>query len=174
MSAKLSGAQLHWDTREKEFYAMFRACMHWRHYLHSDVRFTLLTDHDSLKYHKSMPNLSSRLARWIEKMADLDYDVQHIPGVKNVVADALSRRIDMKDAPVATLAAARRQVQLEPEVEAANREKNRIAAEEVHAPAPDRPLPNAAGVIIMPSQRCTANSKKGTQCKARTAKGQYC
>ena len=41
-------------------------------------------------------------------------------------------------------------------------------------PAPDRPAPNATGVRTTPSQRCTANNKRGTQCGAVTAKGQYC
>ena len=41
-----------------------------------------------------MPNLSGRLARWVEKMAEFDYKLQHIPGKDNVVADALSRRAD--------------------------------------------------------------------------------
>ena len=58
--------------------------------------FKLLSDHDSLKYHKTMPNLSRRLARWIEKMAEFNYTIEHIAGVKNVVADALSRRADLK------------------------------------------------------------------------------
>ena len=71
------------------------ACLHWRHYLHGTQPFTLLTDHDSLKYHKTMPNLTGRLARWVEKMAEFDYKLQHIPGKDNVVADALSRRADL-------------------------------------------------------------------------------
>ena len=56
------------------------ACSHWRHYLHGTQPFTLLTDHDSLKYHKTMPNLTGRLARWVEKMAEFDYKIEHIPG----------------------------------------------------------------------------------------------
>jgi hypothetical protein len=48
-----------------------------------------------------MPNMSGRLARWIEKMAEFDYKLQHIPGKDNVVADALSRRSD--HAPASSL-----------------------------------------------------------------------
>jgi hypothetical protein len=40
--------------------------------------------------------------------------------------------------------------------------------------ARDRPQPNAKGVIVMPSQRCTADNKRGLQCGARTTQGQYC
>ena len=95
-SRKLTDAERNYDTREKEFYALVDACSHWRHYLHGELPFSLLSDHDSLKYHKTMPNLTGRLARWVEKMAEFDYTIQHIPGVKNVVADALSRRADLK------------------------------------------------------------------------------
>jgi hypothetical protein len=94
-SAKMSDAERNYDVREQEFMALFKACQHWRHYLHGTQPFTLLTDHDSLKYHKTMPHLSGRLARWIEKMAEFDYTLQHIPGKDNVVADALSRRSDL-------------------------------------------------------------------------------
>jgi hypothetical protein len=94
-SAKMSDAERNYDVREQEFMALFKACLHWRHYLHGTQPFLLLTDHDSLKYHKTMPNLSGRLARWIEKMAEFDYKLQHIPGKDNVVADVLSRRSDL-------------------------------------------------------------------------------
>ena len=96
-SRKLSPAEVNYDVREKEFMALVDACSHWRQYLHSTQPFTLLSDHDSLKYHRTMPNLSGRLARWVEKMAEFDYSIQHIAGVKNVVADALSRRVDYKN-----------------------------------------------------------------------------
>jgi hypothetical protein len=38
----------------------------------------------------------------------------------------------------------------------------------------DRPRPNAAGVIVTPTQRCTADNKRGDQCGCKTAKGQHC
>src|SRR5690349_19987706 len=75
--------------------AVFKACQYWRHYLHGTQPFTLLTDHDSVKYHKTMPNLSGRLARRIDKMAEFHYVLKHIPGKDNIVADALSRRVDL-------------------------------------------------------------------------------
>jgi transposase InsO family protein len=201
-SRKLSSPETRYDTREKECLALVDACSHWRHYLHSDLPFTLLTDHDSLKYIKTMPNMVPRIARWVEKMAEFDYKIEHIAGVKNTVADAMSRRIDHKDAAdgaaaaaaaaaavaataatataataaavatAATLAAAR--LQPSPAVVAAHRVRDKQAAEECGPAAADRPQPNAHGAIVMPSQRCTALTKAGAQCKQRTAKGQYC
>ena len=180
-SRKLTPAEINYDTREKEFMALVDACSHWRQYLHSELPFKLLSDHDSLKYHKTMPHLSGRLARWIEKMAEFNYTIDHIPGVKNVVADALSRRADLKGTENAAavestvLAAARVAAPpLSPAEEAAQRERNRCAAAKSEPPAANRPLPKPSGAIVTPSQRCTANTKAGVHCKQRTAKGQYC
>jgi len=108
-SKKLSPAERNYDTREKEFMSLVDACSHWRHYLHSEHKIKLMTDHHSLTHFRTMPHLTGRLARWVEKMADYDFDLEHIAGAKNVVADALSRRHDLEqaDAPApAVLAAA--------------------------------------------------------------------
>ena len=98
-----------------------------------------------------------------------------------MVADALSRRADLKDeeppAAPQTLAAAvkiGRPLTTE-EVEQIQREKNRMAAEEMHPPAPGLPAPHPkTGVIATPTQRCTARAKKGGFCKQKTTRGQYC
>ena len=177
-SRKLTPAEVNYDVREKEFLAIVDACSHWRQYLHSDQPFRLLTDHDSIKYHRTMPNLTGRLARWVEKLAEFDYTVEHIAGVKNVVADALSRRADYNSEEASErIAAARVRIArpvLPPAEIEAQRQQNRAAAEESRPPAPDRPRPNAKGTIVMPSQRCTAKTKKGAPCGQRTAKGQFC
>src|SRR5437762_10869682 len=46
-SRKLTPAEVNYDTREQEFLALVDACSHWRHYLHSEHPFRLLSDHDS-------------------------------------------------------------------------------------------------------------------------------
>ena len=199
-SAKMSDAERNYDVREQEFMALFKACLHWRHYLHGTQPFTLLTDHDSLKYHKTMPNLSGRLARWIEKMAEFDYKLQHIPGKDNVVADALSRRSDLaamtqrgragssavqprsnpkrgvtfEDAnPFAALAVARVRAPKPPEPHE-QRQRNIDAATKVLPRAASLPSPNKAGTIMTPSQRCSANNNAGGQCGQRTAVAHLC
>ncbi|MDD2978257.1 reverse transcriptase domain-containing protein, partial [Aquabacterium sp.] len=175
-SAKMSDAERNYDVREQEFMALFKACQYWRHYLHGTQPFTLLTDHDSLKYHKSMPNLSGRLARWIEKMAEFDYKLSHIPGKDNVVADALSRRADLAAVSTsnrfAVLAAVTPRVR-EPESQE-QRQRNIDAATKVLPPQPDLPAPDRNGTIKTPTQRCSANTKVGTQCGQRTAVAHLC
>jgi len=83
-SRKLSGAELNYATHEKELLAL----VNWRHYLEGR-HFTVIIDH--LKYLHTQPTLSRRQARWMEKLAEYDFDIQYRPGKENVVADALSR-----------------------------------------------------------------------------------
>ena len=54
-------------------------------------QFKIVTDHHSLKYLMTQPNLSKRQARWVEMLAEFDFEVVHRPGKSKVVADALSR-----------------------------------------------------------------------------------
>ena len=55
------------------------------------TRFRWYTDHRALEKILTQPNLSGRQSRWIEKIADFDFEVIYIEGTKNVFADALSR-----------------------------------------------------------------------------------
>ena len=203
MSKKFKGPELNYDVREKEFLALRAACLHWRPYLHGTQPFRLQTDHDSLKYHKTMPKMSPRLTRWIEQMAEFDYTIEHIKGVDNVVADALSRQWNLEDGPEKTSdvtvtaqprdettapprdrvtapprdeqLSAVRAVPSEQEVKA-QRVLNKAAAEQTVPVPPNavRPAPNRKGAIVMPTQRCTGTTRLGKHCAQRTAKGQYC
>ena len=51
----------------------------------------MVTDHYSLQYLRTQPNLSKRQARWLDFIAEFDFEIVHRPGKSNVVADALSR-----------------------------------------------------------------------------------
>ena len=53
--------------------------------------FKIVSDHHSLKYLMTQPNLSKRQARWVEQLAEFKFEIVHRPGKSNVVADALSR-----------------------------------------------------------------------------------
>ena len=97
MSKKLSDAERRWPTHEQELFAIVRALTTWRHYL-LGAQFKVYTDHRSLQYLFTQPNLSARQIRWIELFADFDIGnkIHYQEGKSNVVADALSRRHDMK------------------------------------------------------------------------------
>jgi hypothetical protein len=56
-------------------------------------RFLLLKDNSGVKYLFNQPDLNARKARWLAFLSEFDFEVRHIKGKENKVADALSRRI---------------------------------------------------------------------------------
>ncbi|GJP35712.1 hypothetical protein CLOM_g20244 [Closterium sp. NIES-68] len=90
LSKKLHGAELNYPIPDKEALAIVIAFKAWRCYLEGR-RTTVYTDHCSLKYLKTQPNLSRRQVRWIDFLeTHFHYDIVYMPGHKNKV-DALSR-----------------------------------------------------------------------------------
>ena len=178
-SHKMTDAERNYDVREKEFMAIYRACLHWRPYLHGTQPFRLLSDHKSLVYYMTMPHLSDRLARWVERMQQFDCGIEYIKGEENVVADALSRRGDHEPRKTAevkalNLFAVRSRPASKPDEPREVRQAHIDAAKRVLPPAPGLPAPRRNGSIVMPSQRCTANTNTGRQCGQRTAMGHVC
>jgi hypothetical protein len=52
----------------------------------------MFTDHKSLKYIFTQPDLNLRQRRWLELIKDYDIEIHYHPGKANVVADALSQK----------------------------------------------------------------------------------
>jgi hypothetical protein len=99
-SHKFSAAQKNYDIRNKEFVAITESLKKWRHYLYGR-KFGIISDHESLTYIPTQPNLVPRQIRQIELLAEFDFEILYRPGKANTVADALSRRFDHQD-PVNT------------------------------------------------------------------------
>jgi hypothetical protein len=95
LSKKMNEHEMNYPVHEQELLAIVAALTTWRQHLHS-CPFTLrvLTDHHSLQWLKTQPNLSRRQQRWVELLAEYDFTIEYQEGKKNVVADALSRRPD--------------------------------------------------------------------------------
>ena len=55
-----------------------------------------MTDNKGLKYLLDHPNLNARQARWLAFLSEYDFEIQHIKGKENKVADALSRNARLK------------------------------------------------------------------------------
>src|SRR5271163_1792454 len=87
MSHRMSPAEMNYPVHEQELLAVIRALGEWRHYLHGR-KFAIVTDHQSLTYLRTQPKLSRRQCRWVEMMADFDFDIKYAPGKFNQVADA--------------------------------------------------------------------------------------
>ena len=55
-------------------------------------QFTIRTDHSALRWLRSTPEPIGQQARWLERLEEFSYTVEHRPGNKHGNADALSRR----------------------------------------------------------------------------------
>ncbi|RYN41671.1 hypothetical protein AA0114_g10630 [Alternaria tenuissima] len=82
-----------WHSTKLECKAVLWALKKFRTYLYG-VHFTIKTDAATLiaqLNRSSTDNPGSVINRWISTILLWDFDIKHIPGKKNVVADALSR-----------------------------------------------------------------------------------
>lgn len=86
-SKSLNHAQSKYPAHRLEFLSMkWAICDKFSHWLRGH-RFTVWTDNNPLKYILTKPKLDACEA----KLASYNFDIQYIPGPKNIVADALSR-----------------------------------------------------------------------------------
>lgn len=90
-SRQLRKHEGNYPTHDLEMGAVIFALTTWRSYLYG-AKVQVYTDHKSLKYIFTQPELNLRQRRWVEKVADYDVDIAYHPGKANQVADALSRR----------------------------------------------------------------------------------
>ncbi|CAJ0942213.1 unnamed protein product [Ranitomeya imitator] len=91
-SRKFSPVERNYDVGNRVLLAMKWAFEEWRHCLEgAKHRVVVLTDHKNLTYLESAKWLNPRQARWSLFFSRFDFVVSHLPGSKNVKADALSR-----------------------------------------------------------------------------------
>ena len=90
-SRQLRKHEINYPTHDLELVAVIHAIKIWRHYLIGNVC-NIYTDHKSLKYIFTQPELNMRQRRWLELIKDYNLQVHYYPGKANVVADALSRK----------------------------------------------------------------------------------
>jgi hypothetical protein len=91
-SRKLKENEKNYATHDLELATIFHALKKWRHYL-MGRRFELKIDHNGLKYLFDQPILNTRQSRWLEFLCEYDFEIKHIKGKENKVADALRRRV---------------------------------------------------------------------------------
>src|SRR6187399_3710245 len=90
-SRQLHPHEENYPTHDLELAAIVYALKTWRHYLLGN-RCEIYTDHQSLKYIFTQPDLNLRQRRWLELISDYDLGIIYTPGNANVMADALSRK----------------------------------------------------------------------------------
>ena len=95
VSRALSSAESHYSQIEREALAIVFAVRRLHSYIFGR-RFTLRTDHKPLvkifgRHESLTKTAASRLQRWSIILSEYDYDLEHISGKDNVIADCLSR-----------------------------------------------------------------------------------
>eukprot|EP00253_Pinus_taeda_P005649 PITA_05649 len=91
-SRKLKEHEQKYSSYDLELAAVIHALKMWRHYL-MGRKFLLFTDHHSLTNYFSQPTLNARQAWWMDFLSGFDFDIKHLQGKENRVADALSQKI---------------------------------------------------------------------------------
>lgn len=89
-SRSLLPAERNYSTTEKECLAVIWAIGKYRAYLEG-YRFTVITDHSSLRWLHNLKNPTGRLARWSLSLLEYDFSIIHRKGANHHVPDALSR-----------------------------------------------------------------------------------
>jgi hypothetical protein len=90
-SRQLRHHEEHYPIHDLELAAVVMALRTWHHYLLGDV-VHIYTDHKSLKYIFTQPNLKMRQQKWLKLIKDYELEDHYQPGKANVVADALSHK----------------------------------------------------------------------------------
>lgn len=89
-SRTLNRHERNYTVTERECLAVIYSYQQFRTYLHG-VKFTVVTDHASLQWLKTLKDPEGRLARWAIKLQAFDYEIKHRAGSTHQNADCLSR-----------------------------------------------------------------------------------
>jgi hypothetical protein len=101
-SRELRRHEEHYHTHDLELAVVVMTLWMWRHYLHGNV-VHIYTDHKSLKYIFTQPDLNMRQQRWLELIKDYELEVHYHPGKANIVADVLSHKAHCNYLPAVRL-----------------------------------------------------------------------
>ncbi|GJU19288.1 putative reverse transcriptase domain-containing protein [Tanacetum coccineum] len=101
-SRQLKIHEKNYTTHDLELGAVVFALKMWRHYLYG-TKYVVFTDHKSLQHILDQKELNMRQRRWLELLSNYDCKIRYHPGKANVVADALSRKEQIKPLRVRAL-----------------------------------------------------------------------
>ncbi|GBM36622.1 Retrovirus-related Pol polyprotein from transposon 297 [Araneus ventricosus] len=90
-SKSLGKPERNYCVTRKELLAIVKSIAHFHHYLYGR-KFLLRTDHASLRWLLNFREPEGQIARWIQRLQEYDFEIQHRKGTSHGNADALSRR----------------------------------------------------------------------------------
>ena len=96
VSGLFRGSQLNWASLTKEAYAIYMSVKKLSFYLDS-ARITVRSDHLPLKRFLEKNTLNAKVNNWAVELKSQKIDFVFIQGTKNVLADTLSRLIEIDD-----------------------------------------------------------------------------
>ena len=89
-SKGFSSAEKNWTTTEKEAFAIVWALQYFHAYVYG-VKVIIYSDHKALNWLRNFKHPNGKLARWILKLEQYDYEIIHRPSTLMSHVDALSR-----------------------------------------------------------------------------------
>ncbi|GKB50399.1 putative reverse transcriptase domain-containing protein [Tanacetum coccineum] len=101
-SRQLKIHEKNYTTHDLELGAVVFTLKIWRHYMYG-TKCTVFTNHKSLQHILDQKELNMRQRRWLELFSDYDCEIRYHAGKANVVADALSRKEQIKTLRVRAL-----------------------------------------------------------------------
>jgi len=94
-SGKFNSAQQHYPVHELELLAIVESLKQIAHLL-QELIFRIYTNHKGLEWITTQKKLSPWQACWLEVLVDFDFEIIHVPGKMNQLADtciAMSQQV---------------------------------------------------------------------------------
>ena len=96
VSGLFRGSQLNWATLTKEAYAIYMSVKKLSFYIDT-AKITVKSDHLPLKKFLEKNTLNSKVNNWAVELESQNITFKYIPGIRNTLADTLSRLIEMDE-----------------------------------------------------------------------------
>ena len=96
VSGLFRGSQLNWATLTKEAYAIYMSVKKLIFSIDT-AKITVRSDHLQLKKFLEKNTMNSKVNNWAVELESQNITFEYIPGIKNTLADTLSRLIDIDE-----------------------------------------------------------------------------
>jgi RNase H-like domain found in reverse transcriptase len=95
LSKTFSETERKYKIYDRELLGIIQALKEWRHYIQGSGHTTIVySNHKNLTYFRTAQKLNDQQARWSLYLSGFDLKLIHLPGIKMVQSNALSRRPD--------------------------------------------------------------------------------